>query len=199
MEFQRSLAGRVIPSNDFGKIRTIAGVDVSVKSDRARAAVVVVEYPSLKTVLERVAETRVTFPYVPGLLAFRELPAVFMALQDVEADLLMADAHGFSHPRRFGLACHLGVALDKPVIGAAKSRLCGTHDEPAMKRGSTAPLRDMDEIIGTVLRTRDRVSPIYVSIGHRVSLATGVEITLACARTRIPEPTRLADKLSKRQ
>jgi deoxyribonuclease V len=136
----------------------------------------------------------VTFPYVPGLLSFRETPVLLEPLSRVrKPDLLLVDGQGFAHPRRFGIACHLGLLLDVPAIGCAKSRLCGEHAEPDWAAGSQAPLRDGGQVIGAVLRTRDGVNPIYVSVGHRIGLAEAAEWVLRCCRgLRLPEPTRLA-------
>ena len=179
----------------------MAGVDVAFpRRDTARAAVVVLSFPELAPLASAAIEVPVRFPYVPGLLSFRELPAVQAALATLDElpDLLVCDGQGYAHPRRFGLACHVGVVTGKPAIGAAKSRLIGTHDEPGPVRGDWSPLMDKDEAIGAVLRTRAGVRPLYVSVGHRVSLATAIRLTLACApRYRLPEPTRLADRLSK--
>ena len=163
------------------------------------------DYPGLVPVERVLVERPVAFPYVPGLLSFREVPALLEALDRLHArpDLILCDGHGYAHPRRFGLACHLGLWLDVPAIGVAKSRLTGRHEEPGPAKGDLAWLRAgsgarPSERIGAVLRTRERVKPVYVSAGHRVSLRTAVALTLACtARYRLPEPTRLADKLSK--
>ncbi len=165
------------------------------------AGVVVWDVEAKVVVEEQTACMRVRFPYVPGLLSFREAPAVLAAIGklQVQPDVVLCDGHGYAHPRRFGLACHVGLWLDRPSLGCAKSRLTGTHDEPAPRRGAVAPLWDGDEQIGQVLRTRDRVKPVYVSIGHRIDLATAVRLVLACAtRYRLPEPIRLADQLVRR-
>lgn len=157
------------------------------------------DFPSLELRGHAVAEGEIRFPYVPGLLSFRECPLALAALRRLprRPDLLLCDGQGLAHPRRFGIASHLGVLLDIPAIGAAKSRLIGTHEEPDGERGSRAPLFDGEEQIGAVLRTRSNVRPIYVSTGHRVSLTAAVAITLQCSpRFRIPEPTRQAHKLA---
>jgi deoxyribonuclease V len=175
--------------------RTIAGIDVGVSGEVARAAVVVLTYPDLRPMEQVAAEKPVSFPYVPGLLSFREVPVILDALQRLSAlpDLLMCDAQGRAHPRRLGLASHLGVLLDKPTIGCAKSRLLGTHDEVPDIPGAWVPLIDQGEIVGAVLRTRAGVHPLYVSVGHRVDLEGAVKLVLACCRNhRLPEPTRLA-------
>jgi deoxyribonuclease V len=175
--------------------RTIAGIDVGVSGEVARAAVVVLTYPDLRPMEQVAAEKPVSFPYVPGLLSFREVPVILDALQRLSAlpDLLMCDAQGRAHPRRLGLASHLGVLLDKPTIGCAKSRLLGTHDEVPDIPGAWVPLIDQGEIVGAVLRTRAGVHPLYVSVGHRVDLEGAVKLVVACCRNhRLPEPTRLA-------
>jgi deoxyribonuclease V len=138
-------------------------------------------------------------PYVPGYLSFREGPAILAACEQLETepDLFVFDGQGVAHPRRFGIASHVGVILDKPSIGCAKSRLCGTHHEPGPEAGSYVHLYDGDEILGAVLRTRDRVSPVYVSVGHRVSLEAAIEYVLACCRGyRLPETTRYAHRVA---
>jgi deoxyribonuclease V len=204
MDTQRRLASQVVCSGDPGEVRTVAGVDISVleKGGRApaRGAVVVLSYPSLELLEQAVVEAEVTFPYVPGLLSFRETPVLLEPLSRVrKPDLLLVDGHGFAHPRRFGIACHLGLLLDVPAIGCAKSRLCGEHAEPEWAAGSQTPLRDGGQVIGAVLRTRDGVNPIYVSIGHRIGLAEATEWALRCCRgLRLPEPTRLAHQAAGR-
>lgn len=178
----------------------VAGVDVSERGDEARAAVVVLDR-ELRPVEEAVAAARVPFPYVPGLLSFREIPPLLEAWRKLRCrpDLLIVDGQGYAHPRRFGLACHLGVMLDVPSIGCGKTRLLGAHDEPARSRGSWAPLEDGGETVGAALRTRTGTRVVYVSVGHRISLAAAVDAVLDCApRFRLPEPQRLADRLSKR-
>lgn len=198
METQRRLASQVVSSGDPGEVRTVAGVDISVleKGRRApaRGAVVVLSYPELELLDQAVVEAEVTFPYVPGLLSFRETPVLLEPLSRVrKPDLLLVDGQGFAHPRRFGLACHLGLLLDVPAIGCAKSRLLGEHPEPERAAGSRTELRDGDQVIGAVLRTRDGVNPVYVSVGHRIGLGEAVEWVLRCCRgLRLPETTRLA-------
>ena len=162
------------------------------------AAAVAWDIRRRRVVEERIARRPLTFPYVPGLLSFREAPAVLAALAELEtpADALLADGHGFAHPRRFGLACHLGILTGIPAVGCAKSVLVGTHGDIASARGSEGPLEDRGERIGTVLRTRDRVRPVFVSIGHRMDLESAVGLVLACAiGFRLPEPIRRADRL----
>ena len=198
METQRRLAAHVVCSGDPGDVRTVAGVDIAVlekgRSAPARGAVVVLSYPELELLEQAIVEAEVTFPYVPGLLSFRETPVLLEPLSRVrKPDLLLVDGQGFAHPRRFGLACHLGLLLDVPTIGCAKSRLCGRHAEPGRAAGSQTDLRDGGEVIGAVVRTRDGIKPVYVSVGHRIGLAEAAEWVLRCCRgLRLPEPTRLA-------
>ncbi len=191
---------------DLGEIRTVAGADIAVevapgtgegqKEAIGCAGVIVYSFPRLEEIERRSARLRLTFPYVPGLLAFREGPVLLEAFAQLrtEPDLLLFDAHGYSHPRRFGLACHLSVVLDKPGIGVAKSRLIGDYEEPLDRVGAWSPLADAEETIGAVLRTRVGVHPIFISIGHRVDLESAVEFALACNDGyRVPKPTREAD------
>jgi deoxyribonuclease V len=197
VEIQHRLAPRVVREGVPADVRRVAGVDISVGRGSAdgRGAVVVLRYPEMEVEEQVVVEARVGFPYVPGLLSFREIPVLLEAFRQVKEkpDLVLVDGQGLAHPRRFGIACHLGLLLDLPAVGCAKSRLCGEHDPPAMEAGSSVLLRDGDEVIGAVLRTRDGVSPIYVSIGHRIALDEAVAWVLRCCRGyRIPEPTRLA-------
>lgn len=194
---QEQLRSRVIERDEIGPLRRIAGADVSYdrRSPVMYAAVVVVDARTGEVIERASAVRRVRFPYVPGFLSFRELPPLAEAFARLSAppDVVLCDGHGRAHPRRFGLACHLGVALDLPAIGCAKSRLVGTHREPGLRRGSRTALRDGRETIGAVLRTRDGVKPIFVSIGHRVSLDGAVRIVLAsCRGHRVPEPVRAA-------
>lgn len=182
--------------------RTVGGVDMSVRGDQVQAAVVVLQWPELTPLDQAIWRGRVEFPYIPGLLSFREVPAVLRALERLKTapDVFLADGQGRAHPRRFGLACHLGVLLDWPTIGVAKSRLYGTHDEPPQERGAYAPLVAGEDVLGVALRTRVDTRPIYVSVGHRTTLEQAVAFTLACtARYRIPEPTRQAHLLSKQR
>ena len=197
---QRELAGRVRAVPLVTPVRTIAGVDVSVRGDTLQTAIVVLSFPELETVEQAVWQGAVLFPYVPGLLSFREMPAILPALERLRTmpDVFMTDSQGLAHPRRFGLACHLGVLLDAPAFGVAKTRLCGRYDEPGRQKGSTAPLVEGPDVIGAVVRTRTGVKPVYVSIGHRITLEDAVRLTLACApRFKIPEPTRRAHLLSR--
>ena len=195
---QNRLASAVVEGDAFSTpLRTIAGVDVSFdrRSPTLFAGVVVLDAKSHEVVAESLVEAPAAFPYVPGFLSFREIPPLLRAFEGLEMrpDLIVCDGHGRAHPRRFGLACHLGVLLDLPTIGCAKSRLCGTHREPGPRRGAHVQLRDGPDVIGEVVRTRSGVKPLYVSIGHRVSLATARRLVLRLARrTRQPETTRAA-------
>jgi deoxyribonuclease V len=197
---QLEMRGRLKKEKDFGAIRTVAGADIAL-SARGReamgyAGVIVYSFPDLKELERQSAQRPLTFPYVPGLLVFREGPALLDAFAKLrtEPDLLLFDAHGYSHPRRFGLACHLSVVLDKPGIGVAKSLLVGDYQEPPNRVGAWTPLVEGEETIGAVLRTRPGVQPVFISIGHRVNLEAAVELALACTDgTRIPKPTREAD------
>ncbi len=201
---QRQLRGQVLLANaaSLATLKTIAGIDASYqsKTGQARAAIVVLSFPGLAVIEQAVATRPISFPYIPGLLSFREAPAVLEAMSTLRArpDLIMCDGQGYAHPRRLGLASHLGVYLDMPSVGCAKSRLIGSYDEPGPDQGSVSPLTDHDEVIGMVVRSKIGTRPLFVSSGHQVDLATAVEIVLQCLRGyRLPEPTRLADKLSK--
>jgi deoxyribonuclease V len=196
---QEHLAGKVVATTSFEPtaLRTVAGVDVGLRCNIARAAVVVLRFPELEPVEYATTQAPVSFPYVPGFLAFREAPSVLAALERLETwpDLFIFDAHGLAHPRRLGLACHMGVILDSPSIGCAKSRLVGSHDVPGNRFGDWVPLTDEGEIIGAVVRSRPGVRPIYVSVGHRVDLETAVGMVLRCTRGfRLPETTRYAHR-----
>jgi deoxyribonuclease V len=198
---QRELRAHLIPSDRLGPVRRVAGVDVGFEAGGTitRAAVAVLRYPALELLETAIARRPTTFPYVPGLLSFRELPAVLEALERLNEppDLLLCDGQGIAHPRRLGIACHLGLLVDIPSIGVAKTRLYGTHEEPPDQRGAWTPLRADGEIIGAVLRTRAGVKPLYVSPGHRIGLETAVAYVMGCcARFRLPETTRHAHRLA---
>jgi deoxyribonuclease V len=180
-------------------IKSIAGVDVGYPRGRgaARVAVAVLDYASLQLMDLSTNEYSISFPYIPGLLSFREVPAILTALEGltIMPDLLITDGHGRAHPRRFGLACHLGVLLDLPTIGCAKSILIGGHDALPGSPGSTVDLSDNGEITGSVVRTRDDVKPVYVSVGHGVDLPSAVRVILhCCPKYRLPEPIRWAHR-----
>ncbi len=196
-EIQTSLSSRVSPRNECVTPRLIAGVDISVERARgiATGVAVVLSYPDLKLLEKSVVTCRLEFPYIPGLLSFREAPLILAACEklSLSPDLVLVDGQGVAHPRRMGLACHLGLFLDKPAIGCAKSRLCGRHQEPGNETGNYAELKDDGEVIGIALRTKPRVKPVYVSVGHKVDLQAARHWVLACCRGyRLPEPTRLA-------
>ena len=197
MDLQRRLAAQVSRSSEVIAPRFIAGVDISAGKVpmMATGAVVVLSYPEYKVAEVKVVQGSLDFPYVPGLLSFRELPLTLAACEglSIAPDLILVDGQGVAHPRRFGLACHLGLFLDTPTIGCAKSRLCGSHEEPGIESGSYAEVVDKGETIGVALRTRPGVKPVYVSIGHRIDLPTAIYWVLAsCRGYRLPEPTRLA-------
>jgi len=197
VEIQRGLAGRVVRSGRLDAVELIAGVDISgANSDgMSRGAIVLLQYPSMEVVERSVVTMKVEFPYVPGLLSFREMPLILAACKQLSTtpDLFIADGQGIAHPRRLGLAAHLGLVLDMPTIGCAKSVLCGTHGDLGEERGDQVSLVDKGEIVGAALRTKRRVKPVYVSIGHRIDLDEACRWVLACCRGyRLPEPTRLA-------
>jgi len=193
---QQRLREQVIREGPMpGPGTVIVGVDVGFRGELARAAAVAVRFPDLTPLAQAVAEVPVTFPYIPGLLAFREAPAILAALErlPLSPQVLMVDGHGTSHPRRMGIATHLGVYLDLPSIGCAKSKLWGRYEMPPDEPGAWSPLWDGEEMIGAVLRTQAGASPVFVSIGHRISLENAIATVMACVRWhRLPEPTRLA-------
>lgn len=193
---QEELTGRVVRLSDGMMPCNVAGVDVSVKRfGKARAAVVVLSYPQMELIEIQVIEGDPPFPYVPGLLSFREAPLILAACERLRStpDLIMVDGQGIAHPRRFGIAAHLGLLLDTPTIGCAKSRLCGVSDMPGESPPSSCNLVDNGEVIGAVVRTKTGSQPLYISIGHKINLSTAVARVLACCRGyRLPEPTRLA-------
>ena len=194
---QTTLARQVSQVNEIKKACLVAGVDISVPkySALARAAIVAMTYPGFEVVETQIAEGELFFPYIPGLLSFREAPLILTACQKLSTNpnLIMVDGQGISHPRHFGLASHLGLLLNTPTIGCAKSRLCGSHDPPPYEAGTYSELTDNDNIIGAVLRTKRGTKPIYVSIGHKIDLPTAIYWTMECCRGyRLPELTRLA-------
>jgi len=198
---QSRLATRIVTRDRLGPVRHVAGTDVGFENAGrvTRAAVAVLTFPALELADWAVIRQPTRFPYVPGLLAFREIPALLVAFSrlTVRPDLVLCDGQGFAHPRRCGLASHLGLVAGWPTIGVAKSRLIGTYREPSRRRGAWTPLRDGDDTIGAVLRSRANVKPIFISIGHRVSLDTAIACTMACVtRYRLPETTRWAHHLA---
>ena len=200
---QGELASRVVagPSLDFGDVRHVAGADVSTEGDRAYATVAGLEFPGLSVVEVKGFEAALEFPYVPGLLAFREIPSVVGALEKVETavDAVILDAQGLAHPRRMGLASHIGLFLDVPTVGCAKSVLVGKFEEPKAEKGSVTDLVHRGEVVGRAVRTRERVSPVYVSVGSGIDLNSAVGLVLSCCtRYRLPEPTRQAHNAANR-
>jgi deoxyribonuclease V len=196
---QRRLAARVRVEPPARPMRRVAGVDCAFSPDGrwCLAVAVLWDLETRATLEERGAARPLRFPYVPGLLSFREAPAILAALRALRGapDALMVDGQGLAHPRRFGIACHVGVLCDLPTVGVAKSRLVGEHRAPGARRGSRARLVDAGEVVGAVLRTRDGVRPLYVSVGHRCDLPSAVALVLACGEGfRLPEPTRRADR-----
>jgi len=199
VELQRQFAGGIILEDRPFPIITVCGLDVSYqkRADDFFAAAVVLSYPAFEVIEIRTAVAKSPFPYVPGLLSFREIPVLALALAQLECrpSLLACDGQGLAHPRRFGLACHLGLLYDIPSIGLAKSRLVGQFDIPGAARGSWSWLIDKQERIGQVVRTRDGVAPLFVSPGHRLSFDKARELALALSpKWRLSEPTRLAHR-----
>ena len=198
---QERLSGQAELHDRLGAPALVAGIDVGFEERGrvTRAAVAVLRVADLQLVESALARRPTAFPYVPGLLSFREIPAVLEALAALACtpDLLLADGQGLAHPRRFGLACHLGWLVDTPTIGVAKSKLLGAFTPPPDQRGAWAPLLDRGEVIGAAVRTRRGVKPVFVSPGHRVDVASAVRLTLACTdRYRLPEPSRAAHRLA---
>ena len=198
---QQQLRLEITTEDNFGTVEYVAGVDVGFKDggETTQAAVAVLSFPDLQLKAQAIARRPTTFPYVPGFLSFREIPAVLDALEKVAIapDLILCDGHGIAHPRRFGIACHLGLLVDVPTIGVGKSLFVGKHDDVPEERGTWQPLVHRGETIGAVLRTRIGVKPIYISSGNRISLATALEYVMRCTpKYRLPETTRWADKLA---
>jgi deoxyribonuclease V len=197
IRLQKGLAGEVTRAGSIASPRLIAGADISVDrvAGTGTAAVVVLSYPELEAVEVSMVTDRIPFPYVPGLLSFREAPLVLAACErlPLTPDLLLVDGQGIAHPRRLGLAAHLGLFLEIPVVGCAKSRLCGEYTEPGNTSGDYSDLSDNGEVIGAVVRTRTGVKPLFISIGNRIDLPQAISWVLNCCRGyRLPEPTRLA-------
>lgn len=199
---QDKLRDRLILAWDNRPIQTVGGVDIGLAEDRARAAIVVLHYPDLSHVEAVTAEVPLVFPYIPGLLAFREGPAFLAGWEKLEhkPDLLMFDGQGIAHPRGIGIAAQMGLWLDRPTIGVAKSRLYGRHKEPGLNRGDYTLLydqRDPEKVIGGVVRSKEKTNPLYVSPGHRMDVPHAIEFVLHCiAGYRLPEPTRWAHKVA---
>lgn len=200
-EIQEQLRHQVITQDCLGEVKYVAGVDIGFENNFAisKAAVAVLSFPELELIDHAIARIPTAFPYVPGYLSFREIPAILAAFPQltIKPNLILCDGQGLAHPRRLGLACHLGLLLDIPTIGVAKSKFIGKHEEIPLEKGSWKPLFDQDEIIGVVLRSRTKVKPIYVSIGHKISLPTSINYVMGClTKYRLPETTRWADKLA---
>jgi deoxyribonuclease V len=199
---QERLRNRVTVWDDLADPRFVAGIDVAFAPAHSRAAVAVLQLPDLDLVEWGLSLTPTRFPYVPGLLSFREIPAVLEALAALHRlpDAVLCDGHGLAHPRRFGLACHLGLLTDLPTVGVAKTLLVGEHREVEDFRGAWKPLWDQGEVVGAALRTRAHTRPVYVSVGHRVGLETAIRLVMRCtARFRLPETTRWAHRLASGQ
>ncbi|MDD5037859.1 MAG: deoxyribonuclease V [Dehalococcoidales bacterium] len=197
IDLQQRLAAQVSRNSSCSTFQFVAGADISVgkSTGLATCAVVVLNYPELAVVETKIVQGMLDFPYIPGLLSFRESPLILEACSglSITPELILVDGQGVAHPRRFGLASHLGLFLDIPTIGCAKSLLCGSHEIPDKATGSCTELMDKDEIIGMALRTKPGVKPVYVSIGHKINLQTAIHSVLKCCRGyRIPEPLRLA-------
>jgi deoxyribonuclease V len=196
---QREIAARVIEQPLEQEPRLIGAVDMHLRGDTGVAAAVVMDFPALSVVEEATAEAPIDLPYIPGLLSFREAPACLRALAQLQhkPDLLLIDGHGRAHPRRCGVGCHIGVKLGIPTIGVAKSRLTGRFEEPGDEKGATSELRHRNELVGRVVRTRDGVRPVFVSVGNLITLDEAVEWTLRTAtRYRLPEPSHRAHRLA---
>ena len=198
---QEQLRHQTVLSDDFGLVETVAGIDVGLNpaTKTGRAAITVLRLADLEMLESAIAELPLSFPYVPGLLSFREVPVILQAFSQLHIlpDLLLCDGQGIAHPRRFGIACHLGVLLDIPAIGVAKTRLIGSHERVPENKGNWTELLDKGEVVGAVLRTRERVKPLFISPGHRISLPSSVNFVMQCiTRYRLPETTRTAHKLS---
>jgi deoxyribonuclease V len=201
VQIQRHMRAKIIPSGKVASLHLVAGADVAYEkqSTTTYAAIVVLRMPDLAIVETSIASCPTSFPYIPGLLSFREAPALIEAFKKVQSnpDVIFIDGHGISHPRSVGIASHIGILINRPVIGCAKSLLIGNYQEPGLARGSQSYLLNQhSDIIGAVLRTRDKVKPVFVSIGHRIDLDEAIRLTLSCGKGyRIPEPTRQADLL----
>ncbi|WP_414619426.1 deoxyribonuclease V [Calothrix sp. CCY 0018] len=199
---QEKLQKEVITEDKFKEpVKYVAGVDMGFEDNgkTSRAAVAVLSFPDLQLQEQSIAKRPTSFPYIPGFLSFREIPAVLDALEKINTipDIILCDGQGIAHPRRMGIASHLGVIIDMPTIGVAKSWLIGNYEEVSQEKGSWQPLIHKNETIGAVLRTRSNVKPVYVSSGHRISLPTAIDYVLRCTpKYRLPETTRIADKLA---
>lgn len=204
IEIQHELAAKVVRHDVFDDVHYVAGIDVGFEDDGrvTRAAVCVLDLETLQPVDSALAKRPTRFPYIPGLLSFREIPAILQALEMIREapQILFCDGQGYAHPRRLGIASHLGILTNLPSIGVGKSRLIGRHQPVPDKRGAWTPLVDNGETVGAVLRTRVHVNPLYISAGHRIGLETAIQYVMRClTRYKLPEPTRLADRLASRK
>lgn len=202
LRIQQNMRGRVRIEDDFPPLKTIVGIDVGYdpRDNVSKAALVLMDLSTLTPLKSLAVMAPTPFPYIPGLLSFREAPVILQTLAELSEppDMLFIDGHGIAHPRRLGIASHIGVLTGLPAIGVAKSVLCGTYEEPGPEKGRMTPLIHKGERIGTVLRSREKVKPVFISPGHRIGHESAVDIVLHClTKYRLPEPTRLADKLSK--
>ena len=201
VQIQKELRHQVNIADDFLAPRRIAGVDVGFidNGKKTRAAVAVLSFPALELLEYQTVVTETVFPYIPGLLSFREVPAILIALSRLQVlpDMILCDGQGYAHPRRLGIACHLGIITNIPTVGVAKTRLIGSHGAVPEEKGGWVELIDKDETIGAVLRTREKVKPLYISPGHRVSLETAIHYVMACVtKYKLPETTRCAHRLA---
>lgn len=201
ISIQEQLRAEVVTTDLLEPVQYVAGVDMGFEANGtiSRAAVAVLSFPELQLQESAIARRPTSFPYIPGFLSFREIPAVLDALEKISItpNLILCDGQGLAHPRRFGIACHLGIIIDLPTIGVAKSLLVGKHQEVSEQRGNWQPLIDRGETIGAVLRTRSKTKPLYISSGHKVSLPTAIDYVLRCTpKYRLPETTRVADRLA---
>jgi deoxyribonuclease V len=202
VQLQKQLAYEVVAEDRFdAPVKTVAGIDLGydAKNETCRAVCVVLSFPQLELIESSETILPIQFPYIPGLLSFRETPAAIKVLEKLTLtpDVILCDGQGLAHPRRFGIACHIGLLADVPTIGVAKSLLVGKPENLGEKRGSIAPLIHRNEQVGVALRTKNKVQPVYVSVGHRISLETATDLVLQCApKYRLPETTRLADQMA---
>jgi deoxyribonuclease V len=195
IQLQRELKKKISLKKSFSKIKKVAGADVSYYKNKMIAGVIVFEFPNLKAIEKQSFISPVNFPYIPGLLTFREGPSILAAFKKIknEPDIILFDGQGIAHPRRMGIATHLGLFLDKPTIGCAKSRLSGKYTSVGEEKGDYAPLKEGEEILGAVLRTRKKVKPIFVSPGYKIDLSNSIEIVLKCTdKYKLPVPVREA-------
>jgi deoxyribonuclease V len=198
-KIQEKIAKNVVKKGDIKRIERVAGCDISFTSgDEAYAACALLDYKSLEILDKKIIKVKVKFPYIPTFLAFREVEPMLKVARGIDADVFIIGAHGVAHPRRAGLASHFGVLIDKPTVGVAKARLCGEAEEPKKARGAYSLLREGEEVIGAVLRTQAEAKPVYISVGHKLSLEAAIKIVLGTSKNRLPEPLRAAHELATR-